>query len=166
MLSMEDIMKTKRSLRIQLAVALALTGAVSATHAAVTEGRTATGKPYLVGGVGLEESDLMKQHAQAFSVAVVTAARGGAYLADTHVRILGPGNNVVLDTVLEAPWLLVDLPTGRYRLVATNAGRTVERQLNVVSGKPQQIVLHYDVPVDNEGPQNVPVDTARSRMPQ
>ena len=160
-------MKTKQALRTKLAVAAALVAGISAAHGAVTEGRTASGQPYLVGGVGVEESDLMKQHAKAFSLAVVTAAtRDGAYLADTHVRIVGPGNAVVLDTVLEAPWLLVDLPTGRYTLLATNRGRTVERQLNVVSGKPQQIVLTYDVPVNNDGPQNVPVDNARSGMPQ
>lgn len=159
-------MKTKQPRFIQLALAVVLLAGINAASAVVTEGRTTSGVPYLVGGVGLEESDLMKQHAQAFSVAVVTAARGGAYLADTHVRIVGPGNNVVLDTVLEAPWLLVDLPTGRYTLVATNGGRTVERQLNVVSGKPQQVVLQYDVPADNAGSQSAPVDTARSKMPQ
>lgn len=161
-------MKTKRHnrLRTQFAVAIAFAAAVGAAHAAVIEGRTATGAPYLVGGVGLEESDLMRQHAPAFSLAVITAANTGAYLADTKVRIVGPGNSVVLDTVINAPWLLVDLPTGRYTLQATNAGRTVERQLNVVSGKPQRVVLHYNVDADEEGPQNAPVDSARSRMPQ
>jgi hypothetical protein len=148
-------------LRLTRFVVATLAAASAATAAAaLVEGRTATGQPYLAGGVGLEESEAMRQHAPAFSLQLVTAARSGAYLAETHVRIVGQGGGVVLDTVLPGPWLLVDLPTGRYTLLVTNNGRTVERRLDIAAGKPQRVVLHYDVADDNES------DTSRSRMPQ
>jgi hypothetical protein len=149
---------TLRIARLVIAT-VAATSAATAT-AALIEGRTATGQPYLAGGVGLEESEAMRQQAPAFSLQLITAARSGAYLAETHVRIVEQGGGVVLDTVLPGPWLLVDLPTGRYTLLATTNGRTVERRLDISAGKPQRVVLHYDVPGDNES------DTARSRMPQ
>lgn len=143
-----------------LVVATVAATSAATAAAALVEGRTATGQPYLTGGVGLEESEAMRQHAPAFSLQLITAARSGAYLAETRVRIVDQGGGVVLDTVLPGPWLLVDLPTGRYTLAATSNGKTVERRLDIAAGRPQRVVLHYDVAGDNEA------DTARSRMPQ
>lgn len=136
---------------------------VSAGHAALVEGKTNDGGRYVVGGIGTEEVDALRQEAPAFSLQLITAARTGAYLAGTHVRIVGPGANVVLDTTIEAPWLLVDLPGGRYTVRATYAGATVERRMTIAPGKPQRVVLHFNAAVDAEGPTAAP-DTAR-RMP-
>ena len=147
-----------------IAAATLAVGAVAA-HAALVEGRTNEGHRYVVGGVGTEEVDALRQEAAAFSLQLITAARTGAYLSGTHVRITGPGNNVVLDTDIGGPWLLVDLPGGRYTVRATHSGTTVERRLMIEAGKTQRVVLHFDATVDNDGP-TVPADTTRSRMPQ
>jgi hypothetical protein len=128
------------------AASLAL-AAVTA-HAAVVEGRTSEGHRYVTGGIGTDEVEALRQEAPAFSLQLITAARTGAYLAGTHVRITGPGNNVVLDTTLDAPWLLVDLPGGRYTVRATHSGTTVEQRLTIAPGHPQRVVLHFDAPVD------------------
>jgi len=145
------------------AALLALT-AISA-EAAVVEGKTNDGRRYVAGGIGIEEVDMLRQEAPSFSLQLITAARTGAYLAGTQVRITGPGNNVVLDTTIDAPWLLVDLPGGNYTVRATNLGNTVERRLAIAPGKPQRIVLTFDAPVDREGP-TLPRDTTRPQMPQ
>lgn len=149
----------------RLAVAVALALHVAATGAALVEGRTNDGHRYLAGGIGIEEVDLMRSEAPAYSLQLVTAAPGGAYLAGTHVRIVGPANQVVLDTTIDAPWLLVDLPGGRYTVQATHGGKLVERRLTIAPGKPQRVVVHFDAPVDQEPPATAP-DTGRSRMPQ
>jgi hypothetical protein len=158
---------TKMHPRFRLATArwlpvVACAAVIGVADAALTEGRTADGRRYIAGGIGIEEVDAMRGEAPAFSLQVITAARGGAYLANTHVRILGAGNQAVLDTVIAAPWLLVDLPAGRYTLIATHDGRTQERRLAIEPGRPQRLVLHFDAAVDGEGP----TDAARSRMPQ
>lgn len=147
-----------------LAAAILALGAAAA-HAALVEGRTNEGHRYVTGGIGTEEIEAMRQEAPGFSLQVVTAARTGAYLAGTHVRITGPGNNVILDTMIEAPWLLVDLPDGRYTVRATHSGSTVERPLTIAPGKPQRVVLHFAVPVDHEEPMAAP-EVTRSRVPQ
>lgn len=146
---------------------LLLSGVASA-NAAVTEGRTADGHRYVAGGIGTEEVDAMRQQAPAYSLQLITAARTGAYLANTHVRIVNAGDALVLDTTIDAPWLLVDLPAGRYTVRATHASGTVERRLTIAPGKPQRVVLQFDAPVDAEGPSSpVPdAETARTRMPQ
>ncbi|HET9023216.1 MAG TPA: hypothetical protein VFN64_01510, partial [Burkholderiaceae bacterium] len=72
--------------------------------------------------------------------------------AGTRIRITGPGNDVVLDTTIDAPWLLLDLPAGPYTVRATHSGQTVERRVTIAPGKTEKFVFHFDVPVDGEGP--------------
>ncbi len=163
----KSIVRTGR--RFGLLLGLAVAAHLSAAHADMIEGRTNDGHRYVAGGIGLEESEAMRQQASSFPLALVTAARSGAYLANTHVRILGAGNATILDTVIDAPWLLVDLPSGNYTILTTHAGKTIERRVNVSAGKPQRVVITYDVPVDN-GSSNAAAassgEVARSQPPQ
>ncbi|MGZ9076415.1 MAG: hypothetical protein ACXW13_11630, partial [Burkholderiaceae bacterium] len=78
----------------------ALVATSLATFAAIKEGRTSNDRPYATGGVGLEESDRMKQMADKFSLQLIVSSRSGAYLADTRVTILGANNQKVLDMAL------------------------------------------------------------------
>lgn len=131
---------------------------------AFTEGKTQTGRPYVAGGVGLEEVEAMRQQAPSFSLQLVTAARTGAYLAGTQVRIVDAMNRVVLDTTINGPWLMVDLASGRYIVQATHHGKTVKRRLQVTQQKPQQVVLQFDVAVDQDAsaaPTTAPTTTPR-----
>lgn len=146
-------MKPFNSARCVRLVAAVLLAPLAVANAAITEGTAADGRRYVTGGIGTEEVATLEGQAAAYSLQLITAARGGAYLADTHVRIVGPGNNVVLDTTIGGPWLLIDLPGGRYTVRATHSGHTVERGLTIASGKPQRVVLHFDAPVDRDGPQ-------------
>jgi hypothetical protein len=146
-------MKANYSARCVPLVVAALLAPLAAANAAITEGTAADGRRYVTGGIGSEEVATLQGQAAAYSLQLITAARGGAYLAGAHVRIVGPGNNVVLDTTIDAPWLLIDLPGGRYNVRATHSGKTVERGLTIGSAKAQRVVLHFDVPVDHDGPQ-------------
>lgn len=146
-------------------VAGALTLGAFAVQAALVEGKTSDGHRYVAGGVGTEEVEALRQEAPAFSLQMISAARTGAYLAGTQVRITAPGNNVILDTTIDGPWLLVDLPGGRYTVRATHSGNTVERQLNIDPARPHRLVLHFDAPVDGEGP-TLPANPSPPRVPQ
>ncbi len=124
--------------------------------AAITEGRTANDRSYMSGGVGLEESERLKQMADKYSLQLVISSPSGAYLADTHVTITGPNGQKLLDLPLDAPWLLVDLAPGNYKLVVAHAGRTQERSVTLVPSKREQVVVQFDVPADtakNPAPQ-------------
>jgi hypothetical protein len=135
-----------------------------AAQAALTEGRTADGHAYVAGGIGSDEVDALRQMAPFYSLQVVTAARSGAYLAGVHVRIVGPADRLVLDMTVDAPWLLIDLPAGRYTVLATFRGKTVERRVTVDAGKEQRVVLTFEARVDDEVLEAV--DAARGRAPQ
>ena len=116
--------------------------------AAIKEGRTANDRAYVSGGVGLEESERLKQMADKFSLQLIVSSRSGAYLADTRVTIVGANNQKVFDMALDAPWLLVDLAPGSYKVSVAHAGSTQERNVTVSPGKREQIVVQFDVPAD------------------
>jgi len=131
---------------ILLTTALVLTS--FASSAAITEGRTANDRSYISGGIGLEESERLKQMADKYSLQLIVSSRSGAYLADTRVTITGPGGEKVLDLPLDAPLLLVDLAPGNYKLVVAHAGQTQVRNVNLSSSKREQLVVQFDVPAD------------------
>lgn len=131
-----------------VALAFTCTALTSPATADITEGRTDQDRRYMVGGVGVEEVEQMRQQSAQFPLQLIVASRSGAYLADTRVRISSPQHGTVLDTTLNAPWLLVDLQPGSYSIEATHRGRSQQRQVNLAAGGRQQLVLQFDVPVD------------------
>ena len=90
--------------------------------AAIVEGRTANDRVFVTGGIGLEESELLKQMADKYSLQLVISSRSGAYLADTRVTITGANGQKILDVPLDAPWLLVDLVPGTYKIFVAHGG--------------------------------------------
>ncbi|MDQ3187497.1 MAG: hypothetical protein M3Q28_01160 [Pseudomonadota bacterium] len=124
-----------------------LTISISAA-AAISEGRTANDRGYVSGGIGLEESERMKQMADKFSLQLIVSSRSGAYLADTQVTILNASSQKILDIQLNAPWLLVDLAPGTYRVLIAHAGSTQERNVTL-TGKLVQLVVQFAIAADS-----------------
>ena len=135
---------TRSSVFIAALLALSAIPAV----AAVSEGRTADGRPFVTGGVGQEEVQVLKTIATGFPVQLVVSSREGAYLADVDVRITSAKGETVLDARLPAPWLLVDLAPGTYAISVTYAGKTQQRKVTVLPGKREQLDVQFDVPAD------------------
>lgn len=131
-----------------LLLAAAILAASFSVPAAIVEGRTANDRGYVSGGIGLEESERLKQMAEKYSLQLIISSRSGAYLADTRVTIVGAGNQKILDVPLDAPWLLVDLLPGSYRVSVVHAGITQERNVTVAPGKREQIGVQFDVAGD------------------
>ena len=102
---------TQSMLRSWLMVGVAAALAISpfATAQSLREGRTAQDRPFIAGGIGLDESEQMKSMAGKMPLSITVAAKSGAYLADSHIAIQDARGKVVLDTQLDAPYLLVDL---------------------------------------------------------
>jgi hypothetical protein len=114
----------------------------------VKEGRTTQDRRFIIGGVGLDESERMKALAGEFALTVLVAAQSGAYLADTRVSIADAQGATVLDTQLTSPYLLVDLAAGRYDVQATYQGMTQRRRVTVADNARAKIAFTFPVPVD------------------
>ena len=122
----------------------------------VVEGRTAQDRRYIAGGIGLEESGQMKAAAGDFPLAITVTAKSGAYLADSQIRIEDAQGKVVLETKVEAPYLLVDLAPGRYKVDATLQGQRQTRSVDIAATATARIAFSFDVPVDRV-PESPPV---------
>lgn len=127
--------------------------------AALRESATASGWRFVHGGVGVDEIKALAGVRAGYSFWVVTAVKGsGAYLADVTVRIRDVGQRLVFEAQLDGPWLLVDLPVGRYTVEASYAGETHVRTTTIHAGDRHQAVFYFNV----EG--NVPPRDERSSV--
>ncbi|MGE5469586.1 MAG: carboxypeptidase regulatory-like domain-containing protein [Bacteroidota bacterium] len=102
---------------------------------------TASGTPYLSGGVGDEELQQIEQAAKDFNLKLVMAEMSGAYATGVALVITDSKGNRVLDLPAAGPLLLTRLPGGSYRIDASYEGRTLQKTVNIRPGGQQQMTL-------------------------
>jgi hypothetical protein len=118
---------------------------------AMVRGTTELGRPFVSGGVGAEEVATLSSEKRQYALAILTAAKGsGAFLADVRVRITDEQSKQVLDVVMDGPWLLVDVPAGRYQVEAVQNSRTQKNVVTVGTGDHRQTVFYFDTHDDVE----------------
>lgn len=102
---------------------------------------------FLSGGVGLDEQEALVARGKEFNLKVVTAAeRSGAYLAGVRLKVVGANGATVLDTPMDGPWLLAQLPAGAYVLEATFEGKTLTQQVAIPNRGQRQAHFYWRVP--------------------
>ena len=105
-------------------------GYTQGTPVAAAE-RTATGIPYISGGVGLEEREALRAVRGDYNLQVTCALREGNYLSDVHVAVRNAKGGTVLETIPQGPWLFVKLPPGKYTVVANIQDKMQQRITHV-----------------------------------
>lgn len=143
-------MKTNavRATRVLLAatvMTLATPALVAA--AAMPPERYVGGTGYVSGGIGEAEANLFKRdmahHALAIEV-LEHAGRAQEFTADAEVSITDRHGKPVLDTVTEGPYLLVDIPPGRYTVVARLKDKTLRKSpLYVARGQVARATFEF-----------------------
>jgi hypothetical protein len=126
-------------------LALAVGVAAALPALALTQGNGDLGQRFVSGGVTSDEVAMIKSEKSQFPLSILTVAQGtGAYLADVHVRITDAHSQQVLDTTMDGPYLLVDLPAGRYQVEAT-LGSTVRTTTIALRGNDhRQTAFYFD----------------------
>lgn len=134
-----------------LAFVAAATAAFSA-HA-LMRGTTADGSPFVEGGIGADETAELEAQRNQYSLWLITAVRvSGAYLAEVQVRITDERGRVLLERKMSGPWLLVNLPIGRYELQASYRGETLRRTSAIQAGDHHQVIFHFNVQGETQSP--------------
>lgn len=134
-----DLMKLTRSLVL---LALALTGSVNAAQTGVTP----SGRSYVSGGVSDDERETLQRQQERYSLWVVTALRKtGEYLSAVHLKIIDAHQKVVFDAPLEGPWLMIDLPLGKYTVEAKLGDQSLQRQTTIHPGDHHQAIFYFQV---------------------
>lgn len=100
------------------------------------------GVPYMSGGVSAPERTRMDELSQGFNLRVVTARQNGEYLADVNVTIRNERGASMLSTVTNGPWLLAQLPPGKYTVVASAGGQAQQETVTVSRERQSVVLLH------------------------
>lgn len=114
--------------------------------AQMPEVRSAGPVNYVSGGVGEAEIAAMKQAAMKYPLELVfvqNAVPRDQYLAGVGVRIENSRGQVVLETVADGPFLLAQLPAGRYTVSARLEDIVKRRDLALSSGQHRRVVFEW-----------------------
>ncbi len=106
--------------------------------------QTAHGVRYVSGGIGIEERAWLAEHGKEFNThAAFAVVPSGDYVADVQVQILASDGKAVLDTTVNGPQLMAQLPLGRYQMVATHDGQVLKREFTVAGSARNTLVLGF-----------------------
>lgn len=115
-------------------LALLLVGAGAPAFAATAplpvEQHAVDGVAYVSGGIGAAESRRFEQAMGRHSLAIELLEHYGgaeAFTADARVRVADRNGRTVLDAQAEGPFMLVDLPPGRYSILASLKDATLRK---------------------------------------
>ena len=142
-------MKWKRNVSFAGMLAGCLIALPSLDAWALAEGRGAGGEPYLTGGVGEGEREVLNRRRPDFNVRITTAAKqSGAYLAEVHVKVVDAANRTVLETALGGPLMFIRLAPGQYTIVALLGQQKQQRAVSVGAQGHRELYFYFDVAVD------------------
>jgi nucleotide-binding universal stress UspA family protein len=115
---------------------------------------TPSGVALLSGGITVGDRVAMHAERDRYSLWIATVAKpSGAYLSDARLRLLDAKSRaVVLELVMQGPWLMANLRPGRYELEATYTAegapqpQTLRSVVNVPAKGLRQAVFRFDSP--------------------
>ena len=142
-------MKSKTSI---IAAAIAASGlafgvnafAASADHLPPTH--TQGDISYLSGGVGKGEAMAMKHAAKRYPLELEFVAKAkpkAEYLASIKVQIKDAHDKTVLDTTAQGPFLLAQMPAGKYMVSAEHNGKKENRRVEIAPKMHRRVVFEW-----------------------
>ncbi len=87
------------------------------------------------GGITSEERESAPKEGSKLSFFV----RAGNYLSNVSVVVRDQAGQVLVDTVTNGPWLILDLPNGTYQVTATISSGEAQGVAITVDGSPQEV---------------------------
>jgi len=91
---------------------------------------------YVSGGIGKAEARMFERQMGQYRLAIQLLEHAGKaeeFTADATVKIADVHGRTVLETRAQGPFMLVDLPPGRYSIVARLNNRTLKKSAVVVT---------------------------------
>ena len=146
-----------------IVAAIVATFGIVASVQALDQGTTRQDRPFVSGGVSIEEVEMLESRRLDYQLWLVTVDQvSGAWLAGAQAVIRDAQGETVLDTQLDGPYLFVSLLPGRYAIDVTLEGKTVHRSLVVKGPALHQVLTRFDtgVAVSPEMPAHSPANVS------
>ncbi len=124
---------------------------------ALPEVQNYAGVSYLTGGFGLEESTAIKDAMPDYSLVLTFASSDGAkaaYLSQVQVVVRDMHDTTMLNTESRGPFLLAQLPEGRYQVFATYRNKTRSQTVQVSDGQSTRVVFDWPRPAPTSAPED------------
>ena len=103
---------------------------------------------YLTGGIGISEAESMREAAKDYALEIVFVQKlkeQEEFISDVKVQIQDAQKSTVLDVITEGPFLLVNLPNGKYVITAEFNSDTKLQKVNVGAKKHQKVVFWWPI---------------------
>ena len=104
---------------------------------------TPEGIQYANGGIGQEEADSLSQMAKDYSLNLVFSQGSGGKIIDVDVIIYDAQGKPVFTLANAGPQLLVNLPAGKYRIMANYKGVKQSNTITLDGKKSNRVILNW-----------------------
>ncbi|NML17663.1 hypothetical protein [Azohydromonas caseinilytica] len=112
---------------------------------AATAGVTPAGWAYVEGGPAPQDELVLQARRAQYNLLVMSAGRVSAEpVLNMRVRVSADGGRPAFTRVLSGPWLLLNLPAGRYEVEASARGQVQRQPVAIVLGEPVALVFYVD----------------------
>lgn len=101
---------------------------------------------YLSGGIGTDEEKAMRSQMSKYPLTLEFAEHATPmpeHLAGINVTIKDHSGKTELDTISDGPFMLVQLPAGKYRITADENGKTQARDVVVAANTPEHVLFEW-----------------------
>ena len=103
-----------------------------------------TKAPYLSGGIGTDEREVLSAEAKNYNLKIVFATKGKAYLADIAVQIKDESSKSVLDATSDGPWFFTNLAPGKYTVIATMKEEALSQKVEIKQGGTSTLYFFWE----------------------
>lgn len=107
------------------------------------EVKSYNGISYVTGGIGFDERKALAKIGKDYSLKLVFARTGGAYVAMVNVEIRNSKERTIFAAVSRGPWLYADLPSGSYTVIATSKGNPLQKQAQIEAEGQTEIRFYW-----------------------
>jgi len=135
-----------------IATAIAVSGmtltlnAIGGTDSHLPAAQKAGEVTYIMGGIGQTEADAIKHAAKYYPLELeflLKAKPKAEYLSNVQVRIKDAHDKMVLNVNADGPYLLANMPAGKYTISAERNGKVEHRQIEISATDHRRVVFEW-----------------------
>ena len=119
-------------------VSIVLVSAIQYCYAELPEIQSRSNLSCMMGGVGLDESQSMREEAKKWPLAVEFSEHMGktdAWISGARLTIINKNGKTIFDEPCNGPMFLAKLAPGKYQLIASYQGVSKKKTIEIQEGK-------------------------------